>query len=98
VHRKIYECKWGHDIWHWLNFYWYLNISIHSITSIYPSHSVKQDSSNLAWYIYLLVIYPFFLWSGWGIEYYQSVWQQTHYDVTNKNNYVSIVGLNVHYH
>ena len=31
-------------------------------------------------------------------ENYQSMWSQTHCDVTDKNNNVSFEGLDIHYH
>jgi hypothetical protein len=31
-------------------------------------------------------------------ENYLSVWRQTHYDVTDKNNNISYESLNIHYH
>jgi hypothetical protein len=32
------------------------------------------------------------------VEMYRSVWRQTHYDATDKNNNIRFEGLDIHYH
>jgi hypothetical protein len=53
---------------------------------------MMQDSENLACNLH---IFP--LISTTDIEKYRSVWRQTYYDITDKNNKVSFEALGIQY-